>query len=91
MWGEKATFEVLHTAGELKLDIWDEDTFSNDYNAGALIPLKMLCQVGGTDEWHTVYYKGKVVGKIHLGTRWIPDTPVVRTTSISRVSEPFKK
>ena len=43
VWGEKATFEVLHTAGELKLDIWDEDTFSNDYNAGALIPLKMLC------------------------------------------------
>jgi len=89
LWNEKATFEIKHTSGELKLDIYDEDTFSNDYNAGALIPLKMLCKLDGSDEWHLVYYKEKVVGKIHLRTRWIPDTPVVITTS--RVSEPFKK
>lgn len=77
-WDEKFTFEIKHRqANNLQLEIWDEDTLSNDFNAGTTIPLSKLCVLGGTDEWHEVFYKEKGVGKIHIGSIWMPEKPVM--------------
>ena len=54
----------------MTVDVYDEDTLSNDLNAGTKIALTKICVVGGTDLWHELQFEGAVVGKIHLATIW---------------------
>jgi hypothetical protein len=56
----------------LKLVVLDEDTMTNDKVGEAVIKISALCTSGGIDEWFEILYEGKLAGKVHLVSVFIP-------------------
>ena len=43
---------VLNTADEMSVQVWDEDTLEDDLICEGTIALALICVDEGTDAWH---------------------------------------
>ena len=44
--------KVLDTAGDMNVQVWDEDTMDDDLICEGKIALAQICVKEGTEEWH---------------------------------------
>ena len=63
---ETFQIDVKYIGDDLTIGIYDEDVVGSDMVGEVSIKLQALVMNGGIDEWFTVQYKGKPIGKIHL-------------------------
>ena len=75
MWNEQIRMEVLDPSEELGIQVFDEEKLrANDLVCEGTIDLASLCVSDPVDEWFNLQYKGKNSGKIHLKTKFIPQS-----------------
>jgi Ca2+-dependent lipid-binding protein len=53
---------VKYIGDDLQVEVYDEDTVSNDRVGSVNIKISALCTNGGIDEWFEIQYKGKTAG-----------------------------
>lgn len=71
-WNELFEFS-RNTEQTIDIEVWDSDPItSDDYVAGAIIPLTKVLQAGYFTDWYELIYKGRYSGQIHIEMTWLP-------------------
>jgi Ca2+-dependent lipid-binding protein len=53
-WDEAFDFDVKYIGDDLQVEVYDEDTVSNDRVGSVNIKISALCTNGGIDEWFEI-------------------------------------
>ena len=74
-WNYKLKLEVNDLMDDIKFEVWDSNTFSDDVIAKT-VGLKVFSIIGpnkGMTEDHPLFYEDENRGTIKIRTRWVPE------------------
>jgi len=72
VWNQTFNIDVKYIGDDLKIQVYDEDTGSDDIVGESTVKLSAFCIQGGIDDWFQIAYKGKQSGQVHLKGVWKP-------------------
>jgi hypothetical protein len=82
VWDEQVTVDVNTTKQKLNISVKDEDLGDSVETIGSTeIDLEQLTSKKDSDQWISLQFKGKDVGKIHFITAWADEAPAADNKS----------
>ena len=73
VWNQDFTFVVQDVRDDIKVKVFDEDTFGSDEVGGCEVAIGEIISAGPSGAEIDIFYKTKPAGKIHLRAKdWMP-------------------
>jgi Ca2+-dependent lipid-binding protein len=73
-WQEVFDVDVKYIGDDIVFEVWTENIVTADEMIGQFrLKISALCVNKGVDDWWTVLYKDKDIGKLHISSNWTPD------------------
>jgi len=72
VWNQTFQYDIKYIGDDMVFKVFDEDVTENDAVGAFQTKVSALAIPGGLDEWFNLTYQGKMAGKLHVKSQWLP-------------------